>query len=481
MTDTLALPPIRRLSARSTLAYGFGSIAYGVKDNGFQAFLLIFYNQVMGLPAVSVGGVIMLALLIDALIDPLIGVASDQTRSRWGRRHPWMYAAALPIAGGWLLLWNPPALSHGAMLAWIFVSSIIVRSAVSAYEVPSAALTAELTADYDERTRISAYRYLFGWAGGLTMLVAAYTLFLVPTTEQPNGLLNREGYRIYALVGSLAMFVSILVSAAGTHHEIRRLPNVLVERVSLGVLFRQVGQTFRNRAFAMLMLAGLCGYTAQGLTFAISNYLYSFVWSFAPGTFVWLGAVLFAGVVVAFVVAPRVTRRLGKRKTASLFMFLAPLLLIAPYLLRLAGWFPSAHSPALLPVLFATMIFNVACAVAAFMTGTSMMADVVEQSESVTGRRSEGAFFAGNFFVQKATGGIGIFLAGLVLSLADFPANASPGSVAIDTIDRLTIAFSVIVLGISWTAAWFYARFPFERDEHEARIEALAQQASGLG
>ena len=473
--DALTLPPLGRLSTRSTLAYGIGSVAYGVKDNGFQTFLLIFYNQVMGLPAVEVGGAIMLALLVDALIDPLIGVASDQTRTKWGRRHPWMYAAALPIAAGWLLLWNPPALSHGAMLAWIFVTSVIVRSAVSAYEVPSAALTAELSADYDERTRITSYRYLFGWAGGLTMLVAAYTLFLVPTAEQPNGLLNRDGYRTYALVGSIAMFVTILVSAAGTHREIARLPAVTTERVPLRVLLGQVRETFHNRAFAMLILAGLFAYTAQGLTFAISNYLYSFVWSFSAGAFLWLGAVLFTGVIVAFVMTPRVTRRLGKRRAASIFMFVGPLFLVLPYPLRLIGWFPSGGNELLLPLLFATLILNVACSVSAFMTGSSMMADVVEQSEAVTGRRSEGAFFAGSFFVQKATGGIGIFLAGLVLSFASFPANAKPGSVPEATIDQLTIVFSVIVVLLSWAAAWFYSRFPFDRHEHEARVTAMGR------
>lgn len=125
-TQPAAAPRARRISSRSMLAYGFGAVAYGVKDAGFQTFLLLFYNQVIGLPAVQVGAAIMAALILDAMIDPAIGAASDRTRSGWGRRHPWMYGSAIPIALGWLLLWNPPELQHAAMLAWVLDRKSVV-------------------------------------------------------------------------------------------------------------------------------------------------------------------------------------------------------------------------------------------------------------------------------------------------------------------------------------------------------------------
>lgn len=474
VTHGSATPQARRIGKQSMLAYGFGAVAYGVKDAGFQTFLLLFYNQVIGLPAVQVGAAIMAALILDAMIDPAIGAASDRTRSRWGRRHPWMYASAIPIAVGWLLLWNPPELPHAAMLGWVFATAVVVRTAVSAYEVPSVALTPELTADYDERTRIMAYRYLFGWAGGLAMLVAAYTLFLVPGDGQPNGLLNREGYGTFAAVGVAAMAGAILISALGTHHEIARLPRPEIEKTTVGQAFRELIETVRNRAFALLMLAGLCAYSAQGIGFALSNYLYTFVWLFPTSAFMWLGLILFAGVLAAFFVAPRVAARWGKRKAAATFMLAAPVLLGLPYWLRLAGWFPAPGDPAMLPALFSIYAVNTACSVSAFMLGASMMADVVEQSEARTGRRSEGVFFAGSFFVQKCTGGIGIGLAGLILWIAGFPDGATPGQVPEATVDRLTIVFTLCYLALGWGAAWFYAHFPFGKAEHDARIAAGA-------
>jgi GPH family glycoside/pentoside/hexuronide:cation symporter len=461
------LPPVRRLGQPTMLAYGFGAVAYGVKDFGFQTFLLFFFNQVMGLPASQVGLAILCALLLDAFIDPLIGTLSDRTRSKWGRRHPWRYAAALPIAVGWLMLWNPPELSKPMMLVWVFVCSVIVRSAVSAYEVPSQALSPELSADYDERTRIMAYRYLFGWAGGMAMLVASYGYFLAPA---PAGLLIRENFVGFSIGGAAAMMLAILVSALGTHHEIKRLPKPEIEKQSVGEHFRELGETVRNRAFLILMGAGICFYSAQGISFSLSNYLYAHVWGMKGADFMLLAASLFVGVLGAFVFAPRLARRVGKPLAATLTMAGAALLICAPYVLRLIGLFPHVGDPVMLPLLFAIFAVNATCSVSSTILGASMMADVVEHSEVTTGRRSEGVFFAGGFFVQKCTTGLGIFLSGWILSSVGFPEGATPGQVAGGTIDRLTITFAGLYFALGMSAAILYRRFPFGKAEHDARI-----------
>tara|TARA_Y100000815_G_scaffold268184_1_gene288824 strand:- start:271 stop:1722 length:1452 start_codon:yes stop_codon:yes gene_type:complete len=472
-----SVPPARQLGRATLLAYGFGAVAYGVKDFAFSTFLLLFYNQVIGLPASQVGFVIMCALLFDAFVDPAVGFLSDHTRTRWGRRHPWMYASAIPILVAWLLLWNPPEWSHSAMLGWVFAMSVVVRSAVSSYEVPSQALSPELTSDYDERTRIMAYRYLFGWAGGLGMLIASYGIFLAPEPGQTSGLLNREGYVGFALAGGLAMLVAILVSAMGTHREIARLPNAGVARTTLAGSFRELAETLRNRAFAILMLAGLFYFTAQGISFALSNYLYTYVWLFHGMAYTLVGLVLFGGAVIAFLIAPRVARRFGKPDAAFGFMLAAAVLLASPYVLRLAGLFPPPSSPIMLPLLFGIFTINSACGISSTILFASMMADVSEDSEARTGRRSEGVFFAGAFFVQKCTSGLGIFAAGLILSLADFPDGAEQGAVSEATIDRLTFLFAVVYFGLGFVAALLYRRFPFGRAEHQARLETLADKS----
>jgi glycoside/pentoside/hexuronide:cation symporter, GPH family len=155
---------------------------------------------------------------------PVVGHLSDHLRSRWGRRHPFMYAAALPVAASYSLLWSPPA-GWGArtLLVWFVAIAVLVRIYIAVYEIPSAALVPELTDHYDERASILSWRFLFGWWGGLTMAVLAYAVFLQPDAEHPVGVLNPAGYRRYRVVAALVMLAAVLVSAVGTHQFIPRL------------------------------------------------------------------------------------------------------------------------------------------------------------------------------------------------------------------------------------------------------------------
>src|SRR5436190_14657058 len=153
------LPP--KMSFQQKALFGMGSAAFGVKDGGFNTFLLIFYSQIVGLPARWVGLAILIATVVDAVSDPFIGAVSDRWRSPNGRRHPFMFATAIPTAVLFFLLWNPPAWSEQATFFYLLSISIMLRIAIACYEIPSAALIPELTRDYDERTSILAHRLFY--------------------------------------------------------------------------------------------------------------------------------------------------------------------------------------------------------------------------------------------------------------------------------------------------------------------------------
>jgi Na+/melibiose symporter-like transporter len=247
-----------------------------VKDNGFSYLLLLYYDQVLGLPATLAGLAIFLALVVDSVWDPVVGYFSDHLRTRWGRRHPLMYGAALPVAASYFLLWNPPAgLGQGALFAWLLCISIGVRMLITLYETPSTALVAELTEDYDERTRLLSLRYMFGWWGGLGVAVLAYQVFL----PAGGGQLAAPGYRYYGMAASLIMFGSMLVSALGTHGEIARLKQPPAARAaSLGMALRELIETLSNRSFLSLFAGAITYAAAAGLAASLSIYIYTFVW-----------------------------------------------------------------------------------------------------------------------------------------------------------------------------------------------------------
>lgn len=466
---TIDAPAQRRVPVSTKLAYGIGTIAYGVKDNGFSTFLLLFYNQVVGLPAQSVGLAIMVALVFDAFFDPLIGHVSDNTRSRWGRRHPFMYAAALPVGALYLLLWNPPQGSDTTILVYLVITAILIRTAISCYEVPSSALAPELTSDYDERTSIVSYRYLFAWVGGMGMLLLTFGVFLAPTAQYPVGQLNPQGYRDYAVVAAIVMVVAILVSALGTHREIARLPKLPPER---GTLLQTLG-ALRNRSFLILMVAGVFSYIGQYVGFALTTYFYTFMWRLPASALVAYTVATMLGVVLAFVIAPRVSARLGKRTAAIAFLLLFIPLAVAPYVLRPLGGFVDNGDPALMPILLGLTAAATTFSVGAFILFESMVSDVVEESQSRSGKRSEGAFFAGLFFMRKSVAGLAIFLSGALLGMVGFPEGAKPGDVPVDVLHDLSLGFAGLTTLCGIAAALALARFRITRADHEARLARL--------
>ena len=135
------------LTFSTNILYGVGSVAFGVHQ-ALNSGLMLFFNQVVGLPAAWVGATMMGTLIFDAICDPLIGEISDNTRSRWGRRHPFMYASAVPAAVAFYFLLNPPlGWSQVHLLIYVAAMLMTVRMLLSLYEVPSSALGPELTLD----------------------------------------------------------------------------------------------------------------------------------------------------------------------------------------------------------------------------------------------------------------------------------------------------------------------------------------------
>ncbi len=471
----------RRVPLLTKINYGVGAIAYGIKDNGFSTFLLLFYNQVVGLPAGTVGTVIAIALVFDALIDPMIGALSDRTHTRWGRRHPWLYASALPIMLSWLLLWHPPEGSQAMVLGWLLVTAVMARAAIATNEVPSLAMAPELTLDYHERTSVLRYRYLFGWLGGLAMLMLAYGWFLAPPRGALSGPLAQQGFAAYGLCGALAMGATVLISALGTHKRLAHPPAKRIAAQSVGETLKATGETLSNRAFLVLMLSGIFGYTNQGVIFAMSTYNLNFVWQFKASALLIYGLAVFGGVVVSFLLVTPIARALGKMRAAALLTVVSAIFIASSYTLRLLGLFPEPGSPTLLPTFLFLNTIGTSAGVGSMIVGASMMSDVVEASEERTGRREEGLFFAGALFMQKCASGIGIFLTGLILAAAQFPEKAVPGKVGVAALDRLTLMFIITTLILSAVSALISLRFPFGEAEHRARLAKLAVASGEKG
>jgi GPH family glycoside/pentoside/hexuronide:cation symporter len=463
------MAPIVALPRSLKVMHGLGSVAYGVKDNGFSVFLLIFYNQVLGIDAGVVGTVIMAALIFDAFADPIVGEMSDRTQSKWGRRLPWLYAAAIPLGIIWLLLWHPPAMGQTGTIIWLFCTAVLARTLVAMCEVPSIALVPELTGDYDERTRLMRYRFLFGWAGGLLMLIFAYGIFF--TGEK--GVSDPAGYDAYSVWGALMMSGAVLISAFGQHRHIAKPSPPAPRGAGLGHAFAEVKATLSNRAFLWLVSAALFGLINQGLTFALTNYQLAFLWQLQQMEMLYYALTLFSTVIIAFIIVPPMSGRLGKKNAALLCALISLTFTGALYGSWLLDFVPGAPSDPSILFMFALMTIANSAAVSMMMLMSSMMADVVEASQQETGRRSEGLFFAGYFFMQKCAVGIGTFAAGMILSFASFPQDAKPGEVDVAVLDGLALYYMGTVIVVGFIGILILRHFPISRESHNERLRAL--------
>lgn len=274
-TQTARLASHARVPRRTKLAYGVGSIAEGVKDSAFQTFLLFYYNQVLGLPGAWSGAAIFLALCVDAITDPLVGSLSDHFHHRLGRRHPFLYASALPMGVSFWLLFNPPAgLGEIELFVWLAFFASFVRTAMTLYSIPSNSMIAEITDDYDERTRLVSWRFLFGWIGGLGFAQIGYRLFFQPREGLADGRLDASAYGAFALVGAVAIVAAILSCAVGTHRLIPVLkrPDGSSRFSARGVL-RDVRAALRNGSYRVLVIGSLFSSVAGGFNGVVALYV----------------------------------------------------------------------------------------------------------------------------------------------------------------------------------------------------------------
>ena len=170
----------------------------------------------------------------------------------------------------------------------------------------------------------------------------------------------------------------------------------------------------------------MCAYTNQGISYALANYFYAYAWQLSPGALQLLPLTLFVGASAAFVIAPRIGRTTSKPRAACAFVICGATVYASFCALFLFGLLPPPGWSRV-AVLFPLFAIQTALSVSSFILGASMMADVVEESQARTGRRNEGVFFAGSFFVQKCTSGLGIAVAGGILALAGLQDKIGPG------------------------------------------------------
>lgn len=465
------------LSLRLKLGYSAGQLVDGVVTNALNVFLLFYVTAICGLPGGLAGIALATGLIVDAVVDPLIGSLSDGWRSRrLGRRLPFMLAGLGPIVITFVLIFSlPHGLGLWAKFAWLTVLSVTLRISLSLFILPYSALGAELSDDYGERSVIMAWRWGIGMLGALVAIVIGFGVFFTGSA----GLSNAAAYTPFALtlsavaLGGAAIAARTLLATRAREHAPVAAEGFLITRV-----FRELTEIFTNRSFRILFASALLFFIALGVHTALGLHANIFFWHLTPAQTQMVTLSVFLGLILGAPFAGPFLARVEKK--TILLVGVSGLILAqgGPATLRLLGLLPLQGMP-LATLLSCTLFMGGAMMAAAGISFASMMADAADEHEDLFGARREGLYFAGLAFAGKAAGGAGALVAGFVLQLIGFPTDIAGKTAASVHLPERTIALLGLFYGpgaavISFASVAVALLYRLDRSTHVETMQRLA-------
>lgn len=464
--------PTEKLRPFTRFAYGSGEFGPAVAGSTMIFFQLGFLTKIAGLEPGLAGIVLLIGKLWDAVNDPLIGWLSDHTRSRWGRRLPWMAASAGPFALFFWLQWIVPgfvsAQNQIGLFVYYVVVSVLYNTFYTGLTLPHSALTAELTSDYDERSRLTGFRMAFsigGSVGGLALKLAIFGLMAsAPATAQ---------YSIFGAVAALAGLFTVAGCIAGIRGPVVARDR---ERLSLheGAAMPRIGLRAQgaillaNRPFLLACMIYLFSWLAMQFTAAV---LPLYVASWLRLTDQTANLLALAVQATALLLIPAwgwLAVRIGKKPVYGLGM--------AFWLVAQAGlFFIQPGQTALVFTMGVVAGFGISVC---YLIPNAMLPDTIEYDELRTGQRREGIFYGFFVFLQKCALALGSAILGWMLQLSGYISTTGGTNVAQPDSALLALRIAIgplpaiaIVAGL-----WFAWRFPITKEKHAEILRLLAER-----
>jgi len=464
----------KQIDTKTKAIYGFGSFSSGIKESAFGVFLIFFYTQVVGLSGTLAGTAMLCALIFDAISDPLIGHWSDNFHSKWGRRHPFMYIAILPVAISFYCLFNPPLeISTTLTFLWMVVFAVLVRLSITFYVIPSSSMAAEMTSNYHERTQLASFRVLFGWTGSLLMSYLAYNWLFIPSEKFEDGRLDIAAYQIYGLIGAIGILISILVSSLGTHHLIPKLHQGSKLGFTVKSFFSEFKSVLKNKVFLILFVSVLIASVASGVLDVFTLYINTYFWGFSSKELstLLLGAMI--GAILAFLGLKIYGPKFDKKHLFMLCIIIAIVAGPIPILLRIFDFLPDNGNPLILYLIIGSTLLTVFSGVGSIILAGSMIADIIDFQYLQTGKRQEGLHYSAFALSAKATTGLGGFVAGVTLDLISFPKNVSAEDISSQTLISLGVANIILVTIFLGVSLFLMSRYSLTRESHLKVMEQI--------
>ena len=469
------------INLATRLSYGVGQLSDGIKQSSFSTFLFFYYNQVLGLSGSLAGLAALMALMVDAITDPMVGQLSDRFDSRFGRRHPFMLAGAIPFGIAMVALFSPPqGMGEMGLFCWMLGGAISVRLMLTLFFVPHLSLGAELVSDYHQRTSLIGYRVFFTYAGILITSVVGFSVFFPPTEQYSNGMLNHSSYPHFGLFCGAMGTVAMLISVFGTRKSIPHLRRpVHVGKESTALLaFIDVFRTLKQASFRILFSAVLVFNTLAGVVQTLLIYVATYVFEFQPEQLAGLASSVLVGIVFASPVAQALSVRLDKKKALGTCVVLGGVFGFTPQILYFGGFLGEMSITTKFMTIFCLNGVSQIFFIAYIILLDSMLSDSIDEHEMITKKREEGLFFAARSFATKASYGLGSFFAGIGLDIIRFPKGATPENVPAEAVLKLAILSGPIMLLLFAATVMISNRYPMTVERHREIMDTIAARST---
>lgn len=391
----------KKLSLGTRLGFGVCDIGGNLYFSLISFYLIHYLTDSVGLSAFLAGLAVWIGKIWDAVTDPAVGILSDRTHSRWGRRRPWMFVGAFLLVAAMVLMFTNPHLStQHQLFIWAAVCFVFLSTAYTLVNIPYGALTPELTRDYHEQTVLNGFRMSFAVIGTLLGAVAAGPIVAIFNNKD-------IGYTMMGLILGGVMLVATLITVLVVKEKMGGLPKESVPNL------RSYLSVFRNRPFVLLLVPWSLHIT--GITIVSGTFLYFFEYIYHNrnmGT-VGLGIMLIT-VFVSIPVWVALSKKIGKKMCYNIGMLIvAGTILIFFFIGHLVSVYISF-------IFLFVLGFGLATQ---YVMPMAMIPDTVEYDYRQHGIRREGIYYGIWTFLSKVGQALAALLIGSLLALFGYVAQ----------------------------------------------------------
>lgn len=436
-----------KLPIREKMAYGLGDFASSMFWKLFSMYMLFFYTDIFGLSAAAVGTMFLLTRVWDAVNDPLMGIISDRTNTRWGQFRPYLLFGAVPFGIIGVLTFSSPELSQTGKLLYAYVTYTLMMMAYTSVNVPYGSLMAVMSSDTGERTSLASWRFIGAFSGGLFVTATANGLVEHFSKNSTISSGYQSTVMLYAVIAA-ALFILVF---SGTRERLAppksesNLKSDLKDLRQNGPWFIMLGANIFILIFNSLRDGSIMFYFKyyvkdQNLSLFGQNYEFTSSTLSSIYMSVWLGTN-----IIGVMLAKPLAARWGKKRVFSFAALVSAMFSLLFFLVP----------PDQLAAIFGLNVLIGISAGVILPIGWSMYADIADYSEWKTGRRATGLVFSSSSMSQKFGWTIGGAISGWLLAGFGFEANAEQSSEALLGI-RLMIS---VIAGLGALISFVFMRF----------------------